>query len=138
MIEIINNNIEDNANKLYNKFIEADDKAKTLVGLQLLNNVINGSPPNIPVKTGLLQSSGSVFVGSKLIAVSENICSSGKPPTPATSNDDDRTVIVIGFNTPYAARIHETRGKFLEMHIQNDMPDLLLFYVELLKKEIGI
>jgi len=67
----------------------------------------------VPLDEGTLAGSGSAFVGRKLVGDSGKFAEMGKEanPTPATSYSPDagvnEIVGTIGFNTPYAARLHE-------------------------------
>jgi hypothetical protein len=64
--------------------------------------------PTVPHDEGTLRGSGSAFVGTKLIYTTP---SEGGQPTPAAEHDLEipgNTIFgVAGFNTPYAARLHE-------------------------------
>jgi hypothetical protein len=111
------------------------DDALALAGLTLLNWVIQGSPKESrqpPIDTGLLWGSGSVFVNSKLIGVSPAVNGQGTPNRDYTAMTGH--TITIGFNTSYAAVMHEGRynlgkisreqknsgNKFLERHLIKD------------------
>lgn len=137
----------------------ADKKAKIVIALTLLNNIMHGSPKNPvvpPIKWGILRGSGSVFVGTELIQTTRGEAGNGDG-TPATniSGVDDDT-ITIGINTSYAARMHEglepagnlkpgpvsrqsgdVAGKFIESHLESDGKDLVGLYAQVLKKESG-
>ena len=98
-------------------------------GLQLMSDAIDEAP-SVPLDESTLQGSGSVFVGNKLIGTSQDRAGGKGKPTPNRhlSGADQRqeTVATVGFNTPYAARLHEhpefafqqnkghEGGKFLE------------------------
>lgn len=142
---------------LYSK---ADKEAKIAVAFQLLNWTVNGSErENVkpPIMEGILRSSGSVFVGGQLIHTTADLYPEGTPATSYSEKSDD--VITIGFNTAYAARMHETSwtpggeppskqaianpamlagvgNKFIEKHLIADGPDLLKMYANILKKAI--
>jgi len=68
---------------------------------------------------GTLRGSGSVFVENKLVGVSSRSkkgipcteCSGPIPPGAITAT--------VGFNTPYAARVHEVPMKFTESSAGN-------------------
>lgn len=99
------------------------EKGLARAGMQLLNDSIM-QQPTVPHKEGWLRGSGSVFVQNELAAES----SSGKKGKAAKSHTEpikrNEIVAVVGFNTPYAARLHEhpefrfkepgAGGKFLE------------------------
>jgi hypothetical protein len=134
-----------------------DFKARALLGLSLLMNVLQGSANESgvpPILTGALRGSGSYFVGSKFIGDSKAQYTEG---TPSTSYDGKKGDITIGFNTAYAARWHEnlfTPGgkhpkaggtfsgsgkladvtwKYIEKHLKADGKTLLETYAQLLK-----
>jgi hypothetical protein len=77
--------------------------------LQLLNDCVM-EIPTVPLKEGWLRGSGSVFVQNKLSGVS----GFGRPGFANKTHIDNigrgEFVGVCGFNTPYAARLHEGIG----------------------------
>jgi hypothetical protein len=131
-----------------------DFEARKKVALQLLNNCVRGSkncPVTPPIKDGILRASASVFVNGQLIGTSESEGQNGTPCTDYTETND----ITIGYNTAYAARIHENlepagtfklgeqsikagnvEGKWLEQHLQADGEDLAGFYADLIRNEL--
>jgi len=129
----------------------ADKKAKVAMALQLLNWTINGSGRvNVtpPIKDGILRGSGSAFVCGELIGDTKTNYPSGMPNTSYSNQDPEE--IVVGFNTAYAARMHETNwtpgpasvqagdvgNKFLEKHMNADGKDLLALYAAIVRKEM--
>lgn len=136
-----------------------DGKARIKVGLALLYFVVNGSPVEKvvpPIKFGILRGSGSVFVGSVCVGDTKMQAGGGQG-TPATSHSERPGVITIGFNTAYAARLHETDwtpggeipskqatnnpgiladvgNKFVQKHIQADGKILLETYAKIMRK----
>ncbi len=76
-------------------------------GLVLMNDCLR-QVPTVPKDEGTLRGSGSVFVDNKLIKTSADMGNGG---TPATAMSDavkqGVSVATVGFNTPYAARLHE-------------------------------
>ena len=77
--------------------------------LQLLNDCVM-EIPTVPLREGWLRGSGSIFVQNKLIATSRNAPSAKSK----YANEHHTEAInkysfigVIGYNTPYAARVHE-------------------------------
>jgi hypothetical protein len=126
------------------KKVEAlNASAMGAVGLQLLNNTVNGSmtvATRPPILEGTLRGSGSVFVGKRLIKTSKT----GTKGTPNTSYSGKPDEITVGFNTAYAARWHEnefTPGprsiqdgnvdwKYLEVHLKGDGDELMALYAE--------
>jgi hypothetical protein len=147
--------------KFFETYKHQDEIAKKKVALQLLNFVDNGSsncsvvPPK---RDGQLRASGSVFVGSDLIKAHPG-------GTAATDhNESDDMTVTIGFNTPYAARMHEhleqsgtpdpivgrvlhqgaisrqsgdVDAKFLEKHIELDGPTLIEMYANIIKEKFA-
>lgn len=133
--------------------MSAQFKGLAALGLQLINNVVNGSPaePVVPpVLTGLLRSSGSVFVGNKLIGTTPG------QGTPSLTNSAPKNVVTVGFNTDYAAKMHEklapagplqpgpfstqsgdVGGKFIEKHLAADADEIFGLYAKVFKKESG-
>lgn len=85
---------------------ELTEKGLGRAMLQLLNDCVM-EVPTVPLKEGWLRGSGSIFVQNKLAGVS----SFGKPGMANTSHSEGinfkELVGVIGFNTPYASKMHE-------------------------------
>ena len=154
-LHIIKNDLNDRLHVFKIKSKIGFKKAWGAVGLQLLNNTVNGSPaePVVPpIMHGYLRGSGSVFIGSELLATSDkfgetNHSGDAKPNTSYSGKDMELT---IGFNAPYAARMHEGEwkpgpvsqqsgdvgNKFLEKHLKNDRQELMQLYADLVKKEV--
>jgi len=87
------------------QFLNRAKKGMGQAGFNLLRDCVM-ERPTVPLKEGTLRGSGSVIVESKLFKVSPY----GKKGTPATShNNRERGMITatVGFNTPYAKRLHE-------------------------------
>lgn len=141
---------------------KAREKGLAALGLQLLNNVVVGSPgegSRPPILTGRLRGSGSVFVGSKRIGDTLFMSSEGSPAQSYT--ESNKNIVTAGFNTPYAARMHEhmsphgtpdpiigktfqahrdadaVSGKFVERHLKADKTELFQLYTDIYKKEAG-
>lgn len=138
--------IKDNLSKGLKKFVASNPKvqeeALIKAGLQLINWIVNGSPKESivpPVLTGALRGSGSVFVGSKFISATPD--ESGKG-TPNNSYSGAPNTITVGFNTAYAAKLHEESfnpgprskqsgnvgNKYIRKHLQADR-DLLFAFI---------
>lgn len=149
------NTLEKNFGKYLNKIkMEKkgglDELAKIKVGLQLLNWTVNGSPKESvvpPIKDGILRGSGSVFVASKFEGDTKT-----DEGTPNKSYNGKKDEITVGYNTSYAAKIHEQWGtklqpgpfndgdagrKFLWRHMKKDGKMLLELYAKLIKKGVG-
>ena len=74
--------------------------------LQLLNDCVM-EVPTVPLKEGWLRGSGSIFVQNKLMGIS-SFGKSGKANTEHIEGINfNQLVGVIGFNTPYASKMHE-------------------------------
>lgn len=138
----------------------ADFRARQIVGLQLINFIVNGSSQESvipPIQFGILRGSGSVFVDGVLIGDTKGNYPNGTPNKSYSSKAGD---IVVGFNTAYAARWHErpfTPGgkipskqarnnpgitanvgnKYVEKHLKADNQVLWKLYAEIFKKEMG-
>jgi hypothetical protein len=129
------------------------------VGSNLINWIVNGSSRSSvvpPIKTGILRGSGSVFVGKKFIGVTEDLSGRG---TPNREHSGKRNEVTVGFNTAYAAIMHENlapagtyqpqplkgkdspnadiQGQFITAHLQADGKASIAFYAKLLKKVLG-
>ena len=76
-------------------------------GSLLLREAITQAP-GVPLDEGTLRGSGSVHVNGKFVQASENV---GGEPTPYTRTMQaprpDKVVVTVGFNTAYAAVMHE-------------------------------
>lgn len=142
-----------------NKTSAADKLAKTEIGLQLINWIVNGSssePVVPPILWGNLRAAGSVFVGSEFVG-GNNLYKVKKPTKPIdeniqnTSHNAPISTVTIGFNTSYATKMHETKwnpgpaseksgdtgNKFVEKHLKSDGKALIKMYAETLKKGSG-
>lgn len=104
-----------------------DEKIKKLVGkvmpekierglgvamLDLLNSCIT-EVPTVPLKEGWLRGSGSIFVQNKFMQTSEGMdrAKAGYATKSYSEFIPKETYVgFIGFNTPYAARLHEGVG----------------------------
>lgn len=140
----------------------ADFKARQTVGIQLLNWSLNGSSNDStvpPIQYGVLRGSGSVFVDGVFVGDSKANYSNGKPNKAYTANKPGD--VTIGFNTEYAARLHETTwtpggvhpskqarnnpdmladvgNKWVEKHLKADGDNLVKLYGVIWSKEMGI
>jgi len=129
-----------------------DVKAKSAMGLQLINNVVNGSPGSSvtpPVLTGRLRASGSAFVGGRFVGDTSKLGVSGGQATPNRSYSEKNTVVTIGFNTEYAARWHErpfrpgpvstqsgnVGTKYVEKHLKADGKEIFQLYADIVRRE---
>jgi hypothetical protein len=66
--------------------------------------------PTVPIKEGWLRGSASIFVQNKLVGVSP-YGKTGKALTSFIETINEHSFVgVIGFNTPYAAKMHEGVG----------------------------
>lgn len=97
-------------NLLDERVRKAATKGIAVASMALLQDSIM-EVPKVPHDEGTLRGSGSVHVNGKLEATSEDLADGGNP-TPFTSGisgDRVRDAVVgrVGFNTPYATRLHE-------------------------------
>ena len=147
---IVSNTLAPGLKKYFKVHDETHEKAAGAMGLQLLNNIVNGSPsePVVPPKkTGHLRASGSTFVGNKLIGDTSNLGGG----SPNKSHSDDKNTVTVGFDTPYAAWLHENTwtpgpvseqsgdvgNKYIERHLKADGPELMELYAAIQKKAAG-
>lgn len=103
-----------------------------------------------PIKWGVLRGSSSVFLGNKLIETFKPAKVEGEPTPNATYSGGD-LVLTFGWNTDYAAKMHEWKGnwgkftlqdadagsKWLEDHLEKDKNDLMKMIAKEFKKEAG-
>lgn len=151
MSVVIKNSIGEGLQRLQTFFKKESKQALKGAALSQLEWIINGSRNlNLtpPILTGQLRGSGSAFVGSELVGDTSSNYSNGKPNTSHSAPDN---VITIGFDTSYAAYMHETEwtpgkyssqsgntgNKFVEKHLIADRGDLLIAYGSLIKKYLG-
>jgi len=135
-------------------------KARQAVALQLLNFTVNGSANEKvvpPIRWGILRGSGSAFVDGTLVGDTK---SSNPDGTPNREYKCPKNGAAIGFNTAYAARMHESKwvpggvvpskqaaanpsmladvgNKFVEKHLKADREVLLGLFADIFKKETG-
>lgn len=115
-------------------------------GMQLRSDCVMDEP-TVPYKEGTLRGSASVFVQDRLV-------STGDPSRPDLTGDPamahneprsrDEVVAVVGYNTPYAARLHEhpeyeftepsAGGKFVEEKLRTRGKN----YLEIIGAEIDL
>ena len=78
-------------------------------GMMLLNDATM-ELPTTPMLTGFLRGSGSVFANGKLVGTSPDFGGGGSPATTDEKPSGKPGVFVrVGFNTVYAAALHEGR-----------------------------
>jgi hypothetical protein len=131
---------------------ETSDKAREKIALSMLEWMVSGSQKEsktAPIRRGILRASASVFVGNKLIAISTHKPKEGTA-TPNKSHSGKRGHVEIGFNTPYAKKMHEDKlqpGPFSKQsgnsnpgnqwvlaHLKKDGPDLMKVAALIYKK----
>jgi len=97
-----------------NTMPDLTEKGLGKAGLQVLNDCLMQAP-TVPLKEGTLRGSGSVFVQNKFIGMSERTRKKGTPTRSlAMPLKSSEFVAVIGFNTKYAAIVHERPKRFTE------------------------
>lgn len=132
-------------------------KKGALTWLQWVNNGGPSEPATPPIKWGVLRASASVFVGKELVDVAPQEVEQGaeETPDPARSYNGKDEVITIVYNSVYAFKMHEQRGKtwqnlgeasarsqnatdkWLEKHIASDGKDLFEFIAKVIESELG-
>lgn len=148
-IKLDTSDFERKLQRLVQRNIPAEiEKGMGKAGLQLLNDAVMQSP-TVPLDEGTLRGSGSLFVANKLVDVSRQ---NRKRGTPALEHqekaDDSQTIAVVGFNTPYAARLHEGIGiknwsepgsgpKFLEAKLSNNRKEYMKVVADHLQEAEG-
>jgi len=110
-------------NRITKKAIpEVVEKGLGKAGLQLLADSIL-QRPTAPIKEGWLRGSGSVFVNNKCIGESPS-GRKGKANKNHNESIKPREMVgVVGFNVPYAARLHE--GEQLKFREPSSGPKFL-------------
>lgn len=99
------------------------------------------SPAKPPIMWGVLRGSSSAFVNGKYVGAFKQNIGSGAPEKPTPNKSYKGKGIVVGWNTVYAARMHEDDyvpqrdggPKWIEEHIKADK-DLLM---ETIAEELG-
>lgn len=97
--------------QLGNKALEPAERAAKKTGLWLLNAAVNDAPVNI----GLLRSSASVFFDGALLMAAPNIATEEQPRHPSQAEgpkNKNSIMVVVGFNTHYAAENDTDRSRF--------------------------
>lgn len=152
-MKIVRNDVQKGMQKYFkllgiNKKDSVEYKAKTKVGIQLINFIVNGSSGSskvAPKDTGNLRGSGSVFVGSDMVFNTRGMFGAGTPNTSYSANISN---VTIGFNTSYATWLEENTGwspkgdpdsgpKYIEDHLKADAKTLGNMYATLIKKGTG-
>jgi hypothetical protein len=156
---IIKNTLPKGLHLLNDTYINNSIDIGAKVGLQLLNWIANGSSRSAvvpPIKLGILRGSGSVFVGTELVGVSEDPSNGQGTPNTSYSGRNFPNVITVGYNTAYASYVHEglppagnlnlgeqslisgdVQGQFITAHLMADGKASTKFYATLLKKVLG-
>lgn len=124
------------------------EKGMAKAGMQLLNDCTMQAPTT-PLDEGTLRGSGSVFVENQLVGRSPKTRGRGTPSLEHREKlKKDQTVVVVGFNTPYAGRVHEGVGiknwsepssgpKFLEAKLANNRDEYMKITAEHLREAEG-
>lgn len=74
--------------------------------LQLLNDCVM-QQPTVPIKEGFLRGSGSIFVDDKFVTASPHGKKGMANENLSGTQKVNKIVGVVGFNAPYASRLHE-------------------------------
>jgi len=131
-------------------------KAAKIGAIQFLTWANTGSskdPSKPPIRFGVLRGSSSAFVGNELVSVfQQDIKPGGKErPTPNKQHTAPVSTITWGWNTAYAAKMHEWKGnwgpfttqdgsagaKWIEKHIASDKDTLFKVIAIEYKKVAG-
>lgn len=135
-------------------------KAKEKMGVQMLTWMNAGSPNESatpPIRWGVLRGSSTVFVGGSLVGIypQKIHTGAGEEITPATSYDGKKEVVTVVWNTNYAYKMHEERGKkwqdlgpfsaqsgnatdkWVEKHLNADKESLYELMATIIRKELG-
>jgi hypothetical protein len=88
------------------------DRGLGKVGLQWLHDALMIAP-TVPLDEGTLRGSGSAHVGGKLVHTTPRWDGHGTPNEDPIPAEGGKKFVVVGFNTPYAAKVHE-----LDMYFQ--------------------
>jgi hypothetical protein len=95
------------------QIMTAAEEGMAKAGIELINDAIM-EEPTVPMDTGRLRSSGSAIVNGKLVYVSPQV--GAEPGTPATEDSTTiqpgQIITIAGFNTKYAAKVHEVPMNF--------------------------
>jgi len=106
--------VEKNLKKFGKVSIEKAEAGMATAGMMLLRDTIM-ERPTVPHKEGTLRGSGSVIVENKLIQTAAKLgYGKGEPITTFNNKQKDAITATVGFNTPYAAKWHETQANFTE------------------------
>lgn len=120
--------LSDNLKKLQRKSPDAFHQAMKVGGLQFLEWSSNGSVNDSsrpPIREGFLRGSGSAFVGSELVGITDG----DNRDANRSYNSQDKNQLTVGYNSVYARKMHEDPDyevqkdgdkKWLENHIMND------------------
>ena len=133
-------------------------QATAISFLGFCNNGSSNESTVPPIREGILRGSGSAFVEGVLVGDTKSNYPDGKPNKEFDTKENEA---VIGYNTEYAARMHETSwipggatpskqvarnsgltadvgNKWIEKHIKADGNALLGIYADIYKKEMGL
>ena len=134
-----------NLNLMKREVRAAAAKGLAEAGMQLMNDAVM-EEPTVPLKEGVLRASGSVHLDGNLIGTSEAL---GRDGTPADEVEEPTVAggmrAVVGYNTPYAARLHEgvdftfsesgAGAKFLETALDEHGEEYMAHVAEVIKDE---
>jgi len=95
------------------RFDARAERALGKVGLQWLHDAIM-LPPTVPLDEGTLRGSGSVHLSGRLVHTSPRPGGQGTPNTDPVPAEGGKRFVVVGFNTAYAAHLHELAHHFQE------------------------
>ncbi|MGH8429987.1 MAG: hypothetical protein ACREUF_06260 [Solimonas sp.] len=136
---------------------DAAEQAMAQAGLDVLHDAIF-EEPTVPFEKGTLRASGSVILatpeGEELVATSQGMTDlreGAAPPSPAEppvgESDPNAIIVLVAFNTPYAARLHEhpefhftepgAGGKYVEDKLVPKMQELMARVAARIRAALG-
>jgi hypothetical protein len=128
-------------------YMKEHQKALEKLGFVILSDVLN-KEPRPPILLSALWGSGSVFVGSKVIAFGRQVSAANAGTPNTTLSESDENTVTVGFNVAYAEKMHENEwnwgprsrqaggvgSKFIERKIIGMAAQYLIEYAILIKE----
>lgn len=113
-------------------------------GMALLNDSLQ-RPPTPPIQTGRLRESGSMIAGTTVQTTPQH--GHGTPCTDPQPQAPGKAVALVGFNTPYAAKVHnvpmnfrepDSGNHYLQGKMRNYREDYMAVAGKAIKNELGM
>lgn len=137
MILEYSENVTQGLEKYLKESREGTEKALRVVGMRIVQDAVT-KPPTVPIKTGFLRGSWSVYVNRKR---------SGGTQGPSNGDSDG---LIVAFNTPYAAARHEegwqpgevseranAGPKWLSSKLETYLSDYMRLFADKFKEFVG-